>query len=219
MPLLAAQADYNIAWLYFMRGDYETALDGLRTSRERCRQTGDSYHAALCDLDQSEIYIELNLPGEAAALAQTAREEFEKMGMDFETARAIANLAIARHQQQDASQALSLFESAAAIFQRAENEAWQALVHLYQALVLFETGVPAEALRLSCKALEYFDASGLERRAVLCHLLIARVSLAQSDLLHAREHCDSALRKIGRIEDALPAILVVYSRPSLPLNQ
>jgi CHAT domain-containing protein len=203
MPLLAGQADYNVAYLYFMRGAYETALDGLRATRERCRQNGDFYHAGLCDLDQSEIYLELNLPGEAAILAQTAREEFEKMGMDFETARSIANLAIARHQQHSTEEGLKLFETAAAIFQRADNEPWQRLIHLYQALALFETGAPAEAVQLAASALEYFKSSGLERRAVLCDLLIARVSIALGDFGAAHEHCDSALKKMRRLEAPL----------------
>jgi tetratricopeptide (TPR) repeat protein len=208
MPRLAAQADYNIAWLYFMRGDYETALDGLRTSRERCRENDDSYHAALCDLDQSEIYIELNLPEEAASLAQSARLQFEKMRMDFETARSIANLAIARHQQRDTVEALHLFESAAAIFQRGNNKPWQALIQVYQALILFETGFSeagahAHALRLSSDALNFFEASGLERRAVVCHLLMARVSLGLGNLIESRDHCDSAMRKIAGFEAPL----------------
>jgi CHAT domain-containing protein/tetratricopeptide (TPR) repeat protein len=203
MPLLTAQADYNIACLYFMRGDYEIALDGLRSGTERCRQNGDAYHAALCDLDQSEIYIELNLPGEAVALAQRAREEFERLGMAFEIARSIANLAIARHQQHDPAEALSLFGTAAALFQTENNEPWQALIHVYQALVLFETGNPAEALRLADKALAYFEASRLHRRAVVCHLLIARVFLRLDDLSPARGHCVSALEKLARLEAPL----------------
>ena len=70
MPLLASQTDYNIAWLYYLRGDYSIAIDRLRSTREVCRKSGDNYHFALCHLDLSEIYLELNLAEEAADTAQ-----------------------------------------------------------------------------------------------------------------------------------------------------
>ena len=56
MPLLVAQADYNIAYMYYLRGDYSRALDMLRAVRVACGEVGDLYHAALSTLDESEIY-------------------------------------------------------------------------------------------------------------------------------------------------------------------
>ena len=48
-------------YLRFLRGDYHLAIDALQTTREKCRQNADEYHLALCDLDESELYLELNL--------------------------------------------------------------------------------------------------------------------------------------------------------------
>src|SRR6266852_1810509 len=64
MPLLVAQADYTIAYLYYFRGEYSIALDMLRAARVACEKVGDLYHSGLCDLDQGEVYLELNLSGE-----------------------------------------------------------------------------------------------------------------------------------------------------------
>ena len=88
MPLLARQADYNLAYLYFLRGDYDEALARLADIRVLCRRDGDTYHEALCDLDESEIYLELNLPADAAKLARTAMANFRRLGMPFEQGRA-----------------------------------------------------------------------------------------------------------------------------------
>ncbi|HJX84665.1 MAG TPA: tetratricopeptide repeat protein, partial [Candidatus Angelobacter sp.] len=69
MPGLVAQADYNIAWLYYLRGNYGRAIQMLRNTREACRKNDDKYHFALCHMDLSEIYLDLNLSQEAAETA------------------------------------------------------------------------------------------------------------------------------------------------------
>src|SRR5713101_2027763 len=69
MPLLVAQADYNIAYLYYLRGEYSRAIEALYAARRACEATGDAYHFALCHLDLSDIYLELNLSEEAREMA------------------------------------------------------------------------------------------------------------------------------------------------------
>ncbi len=81
MPLLVLRADYNVAFLYYLRGEYARALELYRTAKEACDALGDTYHSALCDLDRSEIYLELNLSGEAADLGSRALVRFDKLGM------------------------------------------------------------------------------------------------------------------------------------------
>jgi hypothetical protein len=58
MPALVARADYNINYLYYLRGEYNRTLEGLRATAVAAREPGDTYHAALCAMDQDE-----NLPG------------------------------------------------------------------------------------------------------------------------------------------------------------
>ncbi|MGB2639405.1 MAG: tetratricopeptide repeat protein, partial [Candidatus Acidiferrum sp.] len=65
MPLLRDQADYNIAYLYYFRGEYSRAIEMLFATRRACEVAGDAYHLALCHMDLSEIYLELNLSEEA----------------------------------------------------------------------------------------------------------------------------------------------------------
>ncbi len=89
MPLLTAQADYNAAYLYYLRGDYTRALELLSFVREACSRNGDAYHLGLCDLDQSEIYLELRLVSEAAEMAENSYRRFQQLGMNFESARSL----------------------------------------------------------------------------------------------------------------------------------
>ena len=75
MAVLVGQADYNIAWLHYLRGDYSRAISMLLTARDACRSTGDEYHVSLCHLDLSDIYLELNLSAEAARIRRASRRE------------------------------------------------------------------------------------------------------------------------------------------------
>ena len=152
MPLIAGQADYNVAFLYYLRGDYNTALELLRSTREACQRSGDIYHLGLCDLDRSEIYLELSLVEEASEMAQNSFERFEHLGMGFESARALTNLAIACSLQGDWSRALELFARAKQIARRENNQVWSNVTDLYRALVLLDQGKYFEA-PLSCNAI------------------------------------------------------------------
>lgn len=203
MPLLALQADYNIAYLYFLRGDYNTALAGLRRTQEKCRAGGDAYHAALCALDQAEIYLELNLTDEALRVAQEAKTQFESQQMAFEMGRSIANLAIATHRQSDNAAALKLFEEAKRIFAKEDNAAWQALIDLYQSFVLFELGKHQQASSLCSRAREFFQQAHLDRREIMCDLLLARLSLEAGDTAKARELCEVVLGKVPSMDAPL----------------
>ena len=82
MPGLELQADYNIAYLYFLRGDYDTAITSLHHVRERCQESGDEYHHALCDLDETEIYLALNLTEEAARMGEHGKVRWRCLRMN-----------------------------------------------------------------------------------------------------------------------------------------
>jgi CHAT domain-containing protein/tetratricopeptide (TPR) repeat protein len=193
MPVLAAQADYNIAYLYYFRGEYSRALDMLRETRLACQKSGDRYHAALCHLDQSDIYLELNLSTEASETAASALTQFEALGNGYEAARSVTNLAIAAGQQREVFRALELFAQARSRFEREQNAVWPFVIDLYQALMLCNAGRYFEARRLCTRALSFFSESDLHRKTILCELLLARVAIETRELDEALAHCDRAL--------------------------
>src|SRR5208282_4866549 len=170
MPLLRDQADYNIAYLHYFRGEYSRAIEMLFATRRSCEVSGDAYHLALCHLDLSEIYLELNLSEEAREMAQEGFARFEKLGMGYEAAKTLANEAIAYGQQRKTVQALERFSKAREMFAREKNLVWPLLLDLYQGLLLFHEGRFFEARRLCAGAAEFFDKSLLSGKAVLAHL-------------------------------------------------
>ena len=200
MPLLVSEADYNIAYLYYLRGEYTRAIDLYSATREHCHTVGDAYHQGLCDLDQSEMYLELNLSEEGAHLARRAFDTFQQLGLGYETAKAVTNLAIASSHHGDTQLALDLFGKARDLFTRERNQAWIATIDLYQALVFYQEGRLAEARTLSESALQFFAQSPLGGKAALCQLLLARIHLNSGHGEEARRVCLAALRKLEQAE-------------------
>jgi len=200
MPLLRDQADYNIAYLYYFRGEYSRAIEMLFATRRACEITGDAYHLALCHLDLSEIYLELNLSEEAREMAHEGFQRFEKLGMGYEAAKTLANEAMAYGQQGKTVQALERFTKAREIFAREKNLVWPWLLDLYQALLLFHEGRYFEARRLGAGAADFFDRTILRGKAALAHLLLARIAMQVGELEVATKETESAVTKMAGLQ-------------------
>jgi CHAT domain-containing protein len=203
MPLAMAQADYNIAYLYYLRGQYGRAIEMLRVARRTCLKVGDPYHLALTQLDLSEIYLELNFIQEAGELAQEAYASFEKLGMGYEAAKALCQSAIALSQQGKIFKSLASFTQARTMFVKEKNQTWPSLIDLYQALAYFNDGRLEESRRYCLAALHFFRDSPLPGKAVLCRLLLARVSLKSGEIVAARQECHTALSELTGKETPL----------------
>jgi CHAT domain-containing protein/tetratricopeptide (TPR) repeat protein len=200
MPLLVAVADYNIAYLYYLRGEYTRSIELYRAAREDCRTLGDAYREALCDLDQSEMYLELNLIEEGAHLAGRAQKAFLELGMGYEAAKAQTNLAISLAHHGDSAAALQLFHRARQLFDHENNRAWIATIDLYQALVHYRDHHLDAALELCGRALEFFAPSPLFTKSVLCQLLLAQIQLDRGQGAQAKLVCLAALDRLQQAE-------------------
>jgi tetratricopeptide (TPR) repeat protein len=203
MPLLVVRADYNIAYLYYLRGEYTRALDLYRTAQEHSDRVGDHYHSALCDLDRSEMYLELNLGEEAGELAERALARFSRLGMVYEEAKAVTNLALATSRQGDVRRARQLFGEARRLFGREGNEVWLALLDFYQALVLYRDGQHARARRLAERARELFARAFVPGRAAQCDLLLGRLEFHAGNLQAAEHACRAVFERTAAAESPI----------------
>jgi tetratricopeptide (TPR) repeat protein len=200
MSLLVTQSDYNIAYLYYLRGEYGRAIQMLRAARDESEKNGDAHIYALCFLDLSEIYLELNMSEEARQIAHEGYERFQKLGMGYEEAKCLANEAMASSQLGKALGALDLFGKAREILSREKNLVWPSLIDLYQAVVLYDEGRLFESRRLARRSEAFFETSVLHGKAALCHLLLARIAMRTDDLLAAREECARAIKRVAGLE-------------------
>jgi CHAT domain-containing protein/predicted negative regulator of RcsB-dependent stress response len=196
MPLLRDQADYNIAYLYYFRGEYSKAIEMLYATRRACEVNGDAYHVALCYMDLSEIYLDLTLSEEARQMAQEAFLRFEKLGMGYEAAKSLANEAIAYGQQGKTVQSLERFAKAREMFEKEKNLVWPWLLDLYQGLLLFHQGQYFDARKLCAAAAFFFDQTVLPGKAAFAHLLLGRIALQVGELATAETETEAAMSKL-----------------------
>ena len=200
MHLLTVQADYNIAYLHYLQGEYDRAIDLYKKTRIFCARAGDPYHAALCDLDQAEICLHRSSYRECAQLAQESLTQFQDLKMNYEAAKAYTFLGLAACQQTDSVNALELFATARELFLAEQNWIWPALVDLYRAIVLYRAGSWPEALEAVGAAQSVLSHSVLKDKAALAELLRSLLNLELGDSMTARYWGELALERIERSE-------------------
>jgi Tfp pilus assembly protein PilF len=200
MPLLVVQADYNIAYLHYLRGEYSKALAMYNAVQAECDATGDEYHRALCDLDRSELYLELNLTDEGGELAERALARFTSLGTQYEAAKALTNVALAAGHDGNTARALELFTRARRLFGAERNVVRQALVDLYRAVILRRAGRTAQSARSCERAAAIFGRSGLPIKAAYCELLLARLAIGGGAPARASGHVTAALDLLKRAD-------------------
>ncbi len=194
---ICLQADYNIAYLHYLRGEYMQALRLFQTVRRDCADQGDLYHQALCDLDLAEMYLELNLVDEAAELATNARQSFTVQQLTYEAAKAETFLALARSRLGDTQTALDGLVSARLAFSAEANLLWPALIDLYRAVVHYRRGELSAARPLAKQARSAFADPATAPKAALSALVLAEIELASGQAAAARQSTEDALRQLA----------------------
>lgn len=193
LHVVVGQADYNIAALYALRGEHSRAMAMLLATRESCRKAGDQYHVALCQLDLSEIYLQLNLAGAAEEMAREAAEGFQNLGMGYEEGKSLVNLALAMAQENKPEAAVEMLAKARRQFVKESNSAWPFLTDLYHAAILIDQGRYEKARKLCSGANKFFRKAGIPSKRVQSQLLGARSSLLWGKPGLAERQCLEAL--------------------------
>lgn len=202
---LAAAADYNIAFLHYLRGEYVTAARKYEQARQRSRSGGDLYHEALCDLDEAEMYLELNLSSHASSLAAAAARQFAALGMRYELGKALLFEGIALGQAGDLEAAANRLRKARAAFAKECNPTWLAAIDLYLALLEFEAGSYAGAARRCRRARDLLAGLESPRKLALCLLLEGQLARRKGRLDEALQLAQEA---IHRLQDSQASSLV-----------
>jgi CHAT domain-containing protein len=200
LHVVVGQADYNIAALYYLRGEHSRAISMLLATRDACRKTNDEYHVALCNLDLSEIYVQLNLAGPAEEMAQEAAAGFHKLGMSYEEGKSLVNLALTMSHQNRTEPALEILSKARQQFTKEKNSAWPFLTDLYHAAILIDLGRYDEAQRLCSGANKFFKRARIPSKLAHCELLLARCSLLAGKTKSAKRQCSTALATLEAVE-------------------
>lgn len=198
--LLVAQADYNIAYLHLQQGDHREAMRLYADARRHSAAVGDFYHATLCDLDQAEMMLELNLLDEAERLARLAAKGFRKLEMRYERAKASAFLAISLARRGDILRAQRVFAQSRRLFLAEKNLIWTALIDLHLALIDLRSGLLPRARTRAKRALNALENRQIPGKLILAELTLSSVLLAEGATQDAESLCCSALSRAEVIQ-------------------
>lgn len=204
MPLVEVKADYNIAYLHFLRGDYARAIRLYQLTRTRCIAIGETYHRALCDLDQAEIFLELSMSRDARRLAHLAFADFKQLSMGYESAKALVFVAVAESQMQRLVTGLELLDRARGTFEAEHNQVWQSLVDLHSAAIMCEHGRLIEAEGLARSVLGFFDSAHRPAQAVEAEIVLSRTLHRGGRSEEARRYSAAALDHLSDL--SIPAL-------------
>ena len=197
---LTVQADYNIAYLHYLKGDHHAAIDLYTKTRVFCAGVGDRYHAALCDLDQAEISLHLNSYSQCTQLAEDALAQFRELKMNYEAGKAYTLLGLAACEETTSTKALEFFGMARELFLLEQNWIWPALVDLYRAIALYRDRRWTEALKIVGAAQNVLSHSALKDKAALAELLRTLLHLELGDSAAARYWGELALDRVKQFE-------------------
>lgn len=196
MTLWAAIADRGISQMNFLRGNYSTALRILEQVRRKHEELNDPRRVGLCDMDRSEIYLQLNLFEDAAKNASRAHEMFERLGQRYEAAKCLTFRAIAEFKMMNDKDAEEAFLSARDMFVKEGNDLWIAAVDLWRAQLLIRQQKFSSAQELARRSAEIFEKQQMPVRAADARVLSAQSWQELDDMAAALQEAQRALDEL-----------------------
>lgn len=185
--------DRNLADLHFKQGAYSEALRDLDKMRALYRKRGDNQRLALCEMTRAEICLQLNLPQEAAELAEAAGRTFEELSSPSEAAHCLAISGIASAELGDSIIADDRLHRASAQFREIGDQVSAAGTDLQRARLILPLGDNSRVRELALGAAEIFDTAGFGVRAAYARMIAAQSLRAAGDRDQAIEEAELAL--------------------------
>lgn len=189
--------NHDLAILQYSRGNYTEAFQTFERARDIFTSLAEQGNLAQTDLEESDLYLNLNLPEEALRLAKRAQTTFTDVGISYEAARAHANHAIALARLGQGDQATPLLEQARSLFLSHGNHTWVAHVDLQHAEILGQRGQREQARSLAAHALQAYKALDMKTKQVYAHILVANLWADDERWDNARQELQMAHDVLG----------------------
>ncbi|HUF05649.1 MAG TPA: CHAT domain-containing tetratricopeptide repeat protein [Aridibacter sp.] len=152
MSVTEAEIEACLGNLATFRGRYDDALRYLELSRRKFDELEMPHQSAIAELEIAEIYLTLNLLGDASSILSDTAETLRGLKLQGEEARARTNLGRLRMIEGEFNTASCELERASELFEKEENKAGSAEVLLIGSMIALETEGPEKSLALLKKA-------------------------------------------------------------------
>jgi CHAT domain-containing protein/tetratricopeptide (TPR) repeat protein len=194
-----AMVDHDVAFLAYARGQYAEALRLFERARTTLTTVASPMDLAYIDLDESDVYLDLNLPEDTLRLAWQAEHTFRALKMDFEVARAQLNQAAAVARLGEGNRALALLKEARSLFIHENNDVWQAHTDLQQVEVLSRLGTYHKAHALAVYVAETYQRLGLKSKQAYALLLAANLFIQEERWVTAGDRLQKVNETLNEI--------------------
>jgi CHAT domain-containing protein/predicted negative regulator of RcsB-dependent stress response len=189
-------ADRGISRMHLQSGNYSMALQMLDQIRRKHEAANDSRRVGLCDIDRTEVYLQLNLFQDASSVAARAYELFQKLGNRYESALSLTFRGIAEFKLMNDSDADTAFTRARELFVEEGNETWIAAADLWRAQLLIRKQQFAEAGQLARHSAEVFERQQVPVRAANARVLSAQTLQEMQETRSAIADAQRALQEL-----------------------
>jgi CHAT domain-containing protein len=197
--LVGAQIRCQMAYLEYLRGNYNSALASYYQARELLAELGSAQDVAFYNLEIGEILLSLNAFDESAASAERAGKTFEELGMPYEAAKALQIAGLARMGLQEYSRSETDLLAARSHFEKCANQIFVALTDSYLADLALRRGNADEAASRSSSARRVFSRLKLRSRSANSRLHEAAAAYMTGDLSGSSKNARAALKSLEGI--------------------
>src|SRR5262249_42359095 len=196
---ISAQIRCQIAYLQYLRGNYNSALGSYYQARDLLAELGSSQDVAFYNLELAEILLSLNAFDESAASAEKAGNSFGELGMPYEAAKALQLAGLARMGLKEYDRAEADLLLARTHFDKCSNQIFVALTDSYLADLSIRTGDATHAASRSASARRFFSRMKLLSRSANSRLHQATAAYMGGDLTSASKNARAALKTVEGI--------------------
>ncbi len=197
---VAGSVEHDLAFLKTARGNYADALQTFEQARDTFAGLADTVNLAMTDLEESDLYLDLNLPTEALKLAEHAETAFKEMNRPFEQARAMGNRAVALARLGKRETASRLLETARSSFLSQDNKAWSAHADLQLAEIIGQAASQRDQARsLAAEALDAYESLEMKTKQGYAHIVAGNLWADDQRWTEALAELEEARKAIEQI--------------------
>ena len=209
----------NLALLYRRMGRHREALNLLSRARKLYENLPAGPDAALAQLEEARIHLDVNLLSEAITIASELVEVFGAKEMTLEQNEALQVLGLAQARKGELSDARATLSAARKKWCVMGNKVQTAITDLSIASLDLELGQVAWAKALALKAASELEAVGTRSGQMLAYLLCADILLTQEQLGEAQTYLTRAERYDDQLSMPDLSFRVAYLKGKLALEQ
>jgi CHAT domain-containing protein len=182
-----AEIESSIGMLALYKGQYDRALDYLERSRRKYVESEMPHLAAMTEQEIADAYLELNLALEAKGIYERVTQEFRRLGMRAEAARALAHEGRAALMLEQMTSAEGCLARAQELYTAEGNDLGVAMVQLSEAHLYYLRGDYNAARAVIAEAEPALVGAGAPRRVMFAQWLDGEVARVQGRSVEATE--------------------------------